>query len=286
MATRKKLSAGDLYPKHDITIEDGEDQETSEPKPSKPHQSKAPDKGDQAAPRPVYVSLDELYELKAAAEKKGWKDKAKDYDAVIRSRLNDQLRKDTTINEILAEARAQRRKVHPFIIAVGNCEELTLIHLDIGLRLNGLLDGVPMIGSNWRDPSAAVVGSSSTVANRAVYSKHQRKRKQDPVKTFAPKVSKSVRRGGDGGMAARVDKLREGEGIWPAFMEATESEGQRLTGKAGFSKVCAAVIRGDSGIKSACQAFIRGKISVSQDAARSSMVAGLDAIAPMFARKA
>ena len=285
MATRKKLTAGDLYPDHEINIEPDLAEEPAAAKPEKPARSSAPKKQDASAPRPVFVSLDELYELKDAALKKGWEDKAKDYDATIRSRLNDQFRKDNTINEILAEARAQRRKVHPFIITVGNCEELTLTHLDIGLRLNGLLDGVPLIGSNWREPSAAVVGSSSTVANRAVYSKHAKKRKQEPVKTFAPKTAKSTRPSGDGGMAARVDRLREGEHIWPAFMAATESEGERLTGKAGFSKVCESVIRGDSGMQTAIKAFLRGKNSVLIDAARSSMVAGLDEIAPMFARK-
>lgn len=285
MATRKKLTAGDLYPEHEINLEADQPEERADPKTEKPARSSAPKKQEHAAPRPVFVSLDELYELKKAAQDKGWEDKAKDYDATIRSRLNEQFRKDNTINEILAEARAQRRKVHPFIITVGNCEELTLTHLDIGLRLNGLLDGVPLIGSNWREPSAAVVGSSSTVANRAVYSKHDTKRKQDPVKTFAPKVSKSARPSGDGGMAARVDRLREGDGIWPAFMAATESEGERLTGKAGFSKVCAAVIRGDSGMQTAIKTFVRGKNSVLIDTARSSMLAGLDAVAPMFARK-
>ncbi len=281
MPKRKKLKADDLYPDHDITIEPEavvDPEVPKQPRPPKPDQS-----GEPSAPRPTFVSIGELYEMKDAAEKKGWNDKARDIEGTIADRLVEQHRKDNTINEILAEARAQRRAVHPFIITVGACEELTLVHLDIGLRLNGLLDGVPMVGSNWRDPGAAIVATQSKVANRAVYSKH--KRKQDPIKTFEPKVSKSVRRGGDGGMAARVDQLRETAGVWPTFMDITESEGERLTGKAGFSEVCAAVIRGDSGIETAIKGRVRGKISVLREAARSSMVAGLDAVAPTFARK-
>ncbi len=283
MSKRKKIKAADLYPDHDITIEPEADSQGNQPAP--PKQPRAPEPEAEPNPRATFVSLGELYNQRDDAEKRGWNDKARDIEGAIADRLKDQHRKDVTINEILAEARSQRRAVHPFIVTVGACEELTLVHLDIGLRLNGLLDGVPMVGSNWRDPGAAIVASHSKVANRAVYSKHKHKRKQDPVKTFEPKVSKSIRRGGDGGMAARVDRLRETEGIWPTFLAITESEGERLTGKAGFSQVCAAVIRGDSGIETAIKGRVRGKISVLREAARSSMVAGLDAVAPMFARK-
>jgi len=86
-------------------------------------------------------------------------------------------------------------------------------------------------------------------------------------------------------MADMADQARFKARVWSTFVETCEAVGKDLTGKSNYGDVCAAVIRGDSGVVAACRTHIRMRLSRAQDAATCAMVAGLDAIIPMFAKR-
>ncbi len=276
MANRKTLTIDQALPDRDVIIEQTEVAPKPKRKPKPKPANDAP-----VVPEP-YVDLATLWDRYWEAGQRGWADKEKDLQRMIADRSASIKIKDRAVTALMLESSQRRSKLPPFVIMVGRSEQMRIEHLHAGLALMDLLEATGPATRTWLASEGGVVVSSS-VSNRAVETTNGRR--QAPVQTFKPKTSKAVRAGGDGGMADLADEGRFKARVWSTFVETCEAVGKELTGKPGFGEVNAAVIRGDSGVVAACKAHIRMRLSTAQDVATTTMVAGLDAIIPMFARR-
>lgn len=276
MAKRSKLTIDQAMPDHEVTITVPDAPDQSPPKPVSKPANDAP-----RMPEP-YVDLATLWDRYWEAGQRGWTDKETDLQRTIEARQIAVKIKDRAVTALMLESSARQSKLPAFVIMVGRSEQMRIEHLHAGLALMDLLEATGPASRTWLAAEGGVSVSQS-VANRAVETRGGRK--LQPVKTFKPKVSKATRVGGDGGMADMADQTRFKARVWAEFVEVCEAIGKDLTGKDKFGDVCAAVIRGDSGVNAALKTYIRMRKSTALEAATTSMVAGLDAIIPMFAKR-
>lgn len=275
---RKTITIEQAMPEHDVTIEMPEQAAVptnSAPIGSKPIQAPANDEG--------FVDIATLWERFWDARRRGWTDKAIDISRAIDARTAAAKAKERAVLALAFEANQRRGTLPSFVIFVSRNEQFRLEHLHAGLAIMDLLESDGVSSSGW--PSIQAVSTSGAVSNRAVYAGKEGRRKQDPVKTFQPKTSRAPKASGDGGMSRMADEVRWKASIWSRFVEVSEAHGSELSGKEKFGDVCADVIRSDSTVADALKRHIRIRKSRGLEVAVSSMVAGLDAVIPMFAQR-
>ncbi|MEO1187482.1 MAG: hypothetical protein AAFW60_00305 [Pseudomonadota bacterium] len=275
MGNRETITIDQAMPDHDVTVELPEPVEKTEQVAS-PKRDAAPVKSLEP-----FVDIDGLWAQYWEATRQGWAEKAVDLKQTIKDRqwANDQ--KTRAVTALAFEAGQRRRRLSPFVILVSRNEQFRLEHLHAGLALIDILEANNTKYARW--PGEIGLTGGSTVANRAV--RDSKNRRQAPTTSFKPKSIKANRSSGDGGMARMADDTRFKARVWSKFVETAESIGYELSGKSKFGDVCAEVIRTDSTIKAAVKAHVSIRISKGQIVAVSSMVAGLDAIIPMFANR-